>query len=327
MFAVASSCHTRHRLVFCAPVFGLLVLGACTTDLPIDTTVMAQTAVVHQHQATIHASLNNMRTREASRVHPNPSSTRPPATAQNTPEATPSSTPTQSTPEPTPSSTPTQGIPTRPSYDPAAEWGPGHTRDDFDDPLAGLFPSLAIGSSRSWYGDDGRFHISETARGRYVWFWTFASLGNFYVDVIAINGPRCNARDSVGLVFRGDQEANEGYLFGVTCSGHFLIGFKGGPNPTNDICSASDVAAWHCSSLATLHQSEYISPGPDAMNRIGILARDDLLDFYINSHWVFRVSTDDFADFASGSFALYLGTSQESNAEAGFEDFNLWSVR
>ena len=50
------------------------------------------------------------------------------------------------------------------------------------------------------------------------------------------------------------------------------------------------------------------------------------LDFYVNGNWVYRISTDDFANFLEGGFALYLGTFQELNAEASFEDFNLWSM-
>jgi hypothetical protein len=208
----------------------------------------------------------------------------------------------------------------------AADWGPGHTRDNFDDPISGDFPSQEIGSSKSWYGQDGYYHISDTARGRYVWFWTFPSLANFYVDVVVINGPNCHPRDSAGLVFRGNQMANEGYLFGVTCSGHFHVGFKGGPNPSNAICSASDPSTWNCSSLTALHETEYADSGPGAMNRVGVYARDKTLDFYINGHWVYRISTDDFANFPVGSFALYLGTFQADLAEAAYEDFNIWSV-
>ena len=274
---------------------------------------MAQTAVVHQHQATVHASINNMQTREAAIANPTSQPTAPRPTSPTIPEATAAS-------------GPVEGNLQRGAYDMAVGWGPGHTSDNFDDPFSGVFSSLEIGSSKSWYGNDGRYHISETARGRYVWFWTFATLANFYVDVVVINGASCHARDSAGLVFRGDQIGNEGYLFGVTCGGQFHIGFKGGPNPGNAICSVSDVVTWNCSSLTTLHASEIIASGPGAMNRVAIYARDKNLDFYVNGNWVYRISTDDFANFLEGGFALYLGTFQELNAEASFEDFNLWSM-
>jgi hypothetical protein len=209
----------------------------------------------------------------------------------------------------------------------AVDWGAPHMGDDFDDPVGGLFPSHEYGTSKSWYGDDGRYHISDSTRGRFVWFWSFPTLADFYVDVIVINGPSCNDRDSGGILFRGNQAVNEGYLFGVTCAGHFHIGFKGGPNPGNAICSVSDAVSWNCSSLTSLHETEHSNSGPGAMNRIGVYAHGELLDFYINGRWVYQISTNDFSRFYAGTFALYLGTYQKDLAEVGFEDFSIWSIR
>jgi hypothetical protein len=219
-----------------------------------------------------------------------------------------------------------EGSLVRASYDIASDWGPGHMHDDFDDPEIGIFSSHEIGTSKSWYGDDGRYHISYEDRGRYVWFWTAVDILDLYVDVVVYNGPDCVDRDSAGLVIRGNQATDEGYIFGITCGGQFHIGFKGGPNPSNAICSIVDQSTWNCSSLTTLHESEYISPGPGAINRIGVLTNSKHLTFYINGHYAYYIHTDDFADFnTTGNVALYLGTFQDMNAEASFEDFNLWS--
>jgi hypothetical protein len=296
-------------------VFIGLLVTSCSTASPANTTEIAQTSVLFHHQATINASIYNQQTQTASV----PTETQ----RANTPQPTEARTPTVT---PTAGNGPIEGSLERASFDLAADWGPGHTRDDFDDPFSGDFPTYEIGSSKSWYGHDGYYHISDTDSGRYVWFWTFPSLANFYVDVVVINGPNCNARDSAGLVFRGNQLTNEGYLFGVTCSGHFHVGFKGGPNPGNTICSATDYDAWNCSALSTLHASEYTASGPGAMNRVGVYARNKVLDFYINGNWVYRISTDNFANFPVGGFALYLGTFQPDLAEAAYEDFNIWSV-
>jgi hypothetical protein len=305
--------NSRRHPTLCALALVSMLLASCATAPPVDTTALAQTAVVHQHQATVHASLNNLQTRQAATTDTTPTPNDPAPTQGGTPIATPSN----------PSG---EGSLERASFDLAADWGPGHMRDDFEDPNSALFSSHEIGTSRSWYGNQGRYHISEEKRGRYVWFWTFATLANFYVDVVVINGPQCDTRDSGGLVFRGDQMANEGYLFGVTCGGQFHIGFKGGPNPGNAICSVSDLITWNCSSLTTLHDSDFIASGPGAMNRVGVYARGETLDFYVNGHWVYRISTADFANFPIGGFALYLGTFQEVNAEVSFDDFSLWSM-
>jgi len=291
------------------------LFAACATASPANTTVIAQTSIVYQHQATINASIHNQQTQTASLPTPTRQTNTPQPTTERTPTATELA-----------EGSPVEGSLERASFDMAADWGPGHTRDDFDDPFTGDFPSFEIGSSRSWYGQDGYYHISDTDSGRYVWFWTYPTLANFYIDVVVINGPNCHPRDSAGLVFRGSQLTNEGYLFGVTCSGHFHVGFKGGPNPGNTICSVEDPDSWNCSSLTTLHASEYTDAGPGAMNRVGVYARDKTIDFYINGRWVYRISTDNFANFPVGEFALYLGTFQTDLAEASYEDFNLWSL-
>lgn len=310
----APLCHnSRLYPALCALALASALLASCASTPPVDTTALAQTAVVHQQQATVHASLNNLQTQQATTIDSTPTPNDPAPTQGETPIATP----------PNPSG---EGSLERASFDIAADWGPGHMHDDFEDPASALFSSHEIGTSRSWYGNDGRYHISEQKRGRYVWFWTFATLANFYVDVVVINGPQCENRDSGGLVFRGDQMANEGYLFGITCGGQFHIGFKGGPSPGNRICSVSDLITWNCSSLTTLHESEFIVSGPGAMNRVGVYARDKDLDFYVNGYWVYRISTDNFVNFPIGGFALYLGTFQDENAEVGFEDFSLWSM-
>jgi hypothetical protein len=285
----------------------LLLLAGCDAAPNVDTLALAETAVALQT------------------AHPFPaSSLQAPIQHSPTPEVSPFL-------WVAPSETPfpieaVEGSLIRASYDIAANWGPGHMHDDFDEPETGIFSSHEIGTSKSWYGDDGLYHISYEDRGRYVWFWTAADILNLYVDVVVINGQDCVDRDSAGLVFRGNQSANEGYLFGITCGGQFHIGFKGGPNPSDAICSVVDHKTWNCSSLTTLHDSEYIAPGPGAMNRIGVLTNGKHLTFYINGHYAYYIHTDDFADFnTTGNVALYLGTFQDLNAETGFEDFNLWS--
>ncbi len=313
MFDVVSPTRTptlpsRIMFRFMACLFLVLPFLASCEGLPnVDTTALAQTAVALQ-------TANPFAT----------SSIQDPPQPSPTLEISPLLWVAPSeTPLPTDA---VEGSLIRASYDIAADWGPGHMHDDFNDPENGIFSSHEIGTSKSWYGDDGRYHISYEDRGRYVWFWTAVDILNLYIDVVVFNGQNCVARDSAGLVFRGDQTANEGYLFGITCGGQFHIGFKGGPNPGNAICSVVDQNTWNCSSLTTLHDNETIASGPGAINRIGVLTNGKHLTFYINGQYAYYIHTDDFADFnTTGNVGLYLGTFQDLDAEASFEDFNLWS--
>ena len=246
-------------------------------------------------------------------------------------QATQAPAPTQA-PPPTqaaaPTSAPTQapdGALVRAPWDPAYSWGAPHDYDDFE-AGRGLFGDFSAGASRAWYGDDGRFHITFTSRGRHVWAWSFLNVSEFYADVIIFNGERCVDRDSAGMIFRGEQLPWDlGYMFGINCAGEYNIQATGGAGGGGVIWPIINGSYGPPGEGWKKHTA--INTGPGAINRIGVWGDQDTFDFYINGQWV-----DQFSYFTlpapdrwpSGQFALYLGTAQKDKASVSFDEFSVW---
>jgi hypothetical protein len=229
---------------------------------------------------------------------------------------------------PTPAST-GEGSIVRAPYDPATDFGAPDVLDGFsgENPL---FPEWEDAVARAWYGDDGRYHISFITRGRWTWYWSNVESREYYADVLVFNGEQCVEQDSAGLLFNGDYESNEGWLFGVTCGGAYFIGITGSDESAGAICAVVDSPPWsNCSAVAPLlllRQSPTIVAGPGAANRLGIMASAGEFTFFINGRQV-DVVADHWPGWPAGHFfALYLGTGQRDNARVSFDDFSVWNA-
>ncbi len=228
---------------------------------------------------------------------------------------------TEETPED--SSEAVAGSVERASYDPAYGWGAGHDSDNFDG-TKGKFPSSSAGAATSWYGD-GRYNITFTSRNRWTWYWSFIDAADFYADFLVYNGDQCVPGDTAGFVFRGEQTADYGLMFGISCGGEYFIGFTAIPGSDGVIFDFSAEGLID-PTARTLYPSDLIQTGPGAVNRLGVMARGDDLDFYINGKWVANRSVAIYTPmvFVHGHFALYLGTAQKPDASVSFDDFNIW---
>lgn len=216
-----------------------------------------------------------------------------------------------------------EGSVERASYDPAYGWGSGHDSDNFDGTV-GKFPSSSAGAATAWYGD-GRFNITFTSRNRWTWYWSFIDAADFYADFLVYNGDKCVPGDTAGFVFRGDQTADYGLMFGISCGGEYFIGFTAIPGSDGVIFDFSEAGVID-PTARTLFPSDQIATGPGAVNRLGIMAKGDNIDFYVNGKWVANRSVALYPPvfLHSGRFALYLGTAQKPDASVSFDDFNIW---
>jgi len=214
---------------------------------------------------------------------------------------------------------------TRAAWDPASDWGDPHNYDSFDD-SKGLFGDFSAGASRAWYGDDDRFHLTFTTRGRSVWSWSFLSVNDFYADVVIFNGDECVSGDSAGIIYRGDQLPWDlGYMFGINCGGEYNIQATGGAGSGGVIWPI--INGTYGAAGAGWKRSDLIDTGPGAVNRVGVWGDGGQFDFYINGTWVdsFSYWTLPAVDrWPQGQFALYLGTGQKDKAAVSFEDFSVW---
>lgn len=249
----------------------------------------------------------------------------PPPLATETPlppmeEST--ATPTPETQEPeSPEDETVEGSLVRAPFDPAYGWGPSHDAENFDGEK-GIFPETSAGAAVSWY-EGGRYHITFTSRNRWTWYWSFIEAIDFYVDVVVINGDQCVAADTAGMVFRGNSTDDDGLMFGISCGGQYFIGITDFPGVDGAICTFWD-SGIDCN-RRDLSSSDLIQSGPGAINRIGVQAKGQDLDFYINGRLVdSRSLAMSWPLFNHGTFALYLGSAQKPNARASFDDFSVW---
>jgi len=249
-------------------------------------------------------------------------------TTRNAPTLSPSPVATV-TPSPTsvpftPSPTPTAEIGQRSPEDFALTLGPPHDADAFDGE-GGVFLPSNDGASRALLSD-GRYVIEFDSRGRWTWYWSFIDAGDFYSDILVIQSTTCVEDDAAGLLFRGSAVRDEAYLFGVNCAGEYFIGLTSSPGADGSICSTGYDGSVDCR-YQRWQSDDIIHSGPGAVNRLGVYAVGDHLDFYVNGVWLESRDVDALSPewrFWRGNIALFLRSAQVNRASVEFDDFNMW---
>lgn len=302
----------------CVGILALAIL-ACSLPSQGSSDSLAATQLALEVEATTLALERLQLTRQAETQQAPPP---PPATEEPTVEPPETEEPPTETEEPESQEVePVEGSLVRAPFDPAYGWGSGHDVETFDG-TKGKFPVSSAGAAVAWY-EEGRYHITFTSRNRWTWYWSFIDAKDFYMDVVVINGDQCVPADTAGMVFRGDSTWDYGLMFGISCGGQYFIGFTAIPGVEGVVCTFKE-SGIDCD-RRELADSSLIQTGPGAINRIGIRAKGQDLDFYINGKWVDSRSLALYwPTFDSGTFALYLGSAQKPDASVSFEDFSIW---
>ncbi|NIS79766.1 MAG: hypothetical protein GTO14_06065 [Anaerolineales bacterium] len=303
----------------------VLILAGLACSLPSEraSDALDATKLALEVEATTLALEKLRLTMEAeSQEEPTTQPPPPPTTeAPPPPPEVPTDTPETEEP-PSPEDEAVEGSLVRASYDPAYGWGAGHDSESFDG-TKGKFPASTAGAATAWYGD-GRYNISFTSRNRWTWYWSFIDTYDFYADVVVFNGDKCVPGDTAGIVFRGHSTFDYGLMFGISCGGEYFIGFTAVPGVDGVICAFKDTGFIDCNTKA-MKVSELIQTGPGAINRIGVRAKGQDVDYYINGKWVATRSLAVYwPSFDHGFFALYLGSAQKPDARVSFDDFSIW---
>ena len=129
---------------------------------------------------------------------------------------------------------------------------------------------------------------------------------NFYLESTAAFGT-CSGRDAFGLMFRAPA-SNKGYLFGVSCSGEYVLRVWDGAHMTN-------LTTW------TAHPS--IPVGPDSLRRIGVWASGDQISLYAEGTFL-RQITD--ATYSEGLFGLFVSSGSTPNFTARVREMAFWNL-
>jgi hypothetical protein len=231
-----------------------------------------------------------------------PEYTPPPSTPSSTPTVTATGTPPQ-TPTPTPTITVTPTA-TLGADDPRSSLGSPTWHEDFAD-----------GSDWSMYSDSHvRFELGEHALVMTAfnpnfyngWLLSWREDRNFYLEATVEVGA-CAGRDAFGLMFRAPS-ASQGYLYGISCSGEYVLRSWDGASMNNLIVWTEDSA---------------VPSGPDLTRRIGVWASGDEFSLYVNGQFLRQISNSNFAD---GLFGLFISSASTPDFTVRVTDFDYWDL-
>jgi len=238
-----------------------------------------------------------------------PASITPPPSPTGVPSATLAVSPTA-----TPTETPTPGGSPSPTAPPLAP----------DDPRTGLNLSVPeyqdnFTVAYKWVGpnDPGSAtnvmeseHLIATdhkADGYIWWSTTDQQAGEVYAEVTAVVGA-CSGKDAAGLSVRVNGTSfDQAYALEFSCDGSFRL--------RRFVSAAAPVA------VIDWTASPEITKGPNATNRMGLLAKGSKLYVFANSKLVGQAED---ATYASGTFGLYSSAVTSTSVSVTFDDFAAW---
>ncbi len=235
-----------------------------------------------------------------------------PATRTPPPSATPISSPTPTdTPTPTLGPTPSATPLPLPPGDPRTglNLASPHYQDDFSNRLTWIGPSSQAAENEF---EDGRLRATDRRPDAYIWWSTTvpeANAGNLYAEVTATIGG-CAGKDGYGLAVRvGGPHLDSGYSLEFSCDGAYRF---------------REFNAGFVRILQDWAPSEAIRLGPNATNRVGILARGQTLVAVANGVVIGQI---DGAVFGVGTFGLFASADHSPEVTVHFDDFALWWLR
>lgn len=138
------------------------------------------------------------------------------------------------------------------------------------------------------------------------WYTTEPEFKNGYFET-TFNMPNCQGQDRFGLVIRWGNSSNF-YYMGLTCDGSWGFTLYTAANETID--------------LLAYQKSNALNPAGET-NQIGILAKDNAFEFYINRQKV--GSTSDSSIEEGGNFGFLTMASGTQNFKTLIDRLEYWS--
>ena len=271
---------------------------------------------------------NEMATKVAQILTSMPSPT--PQATQQPPTKTPTA--TESLPAEEPTATPQpSNTPEPTAEEQGAEPSPTSTvspeiTGDPNDPLTYLGKAAwedTLDKGTNWVIDEDPFSIGKIDNGHLVMTgkqplsaWRLAgtdSLTNVYLEAL-MKMDKCSGKDSQGLMFRVPvlHDANRGYLFGITCDGHYFLNkFDGKVGKFGEMTT-----------LINFTPSTAIKTGANEVNRIGVLMKDKTLTLFINGIGVAE-KTD--ASFTKGYFGIFVKPTSTIPLTTKLDKISYWT--
>ncbi len=238
-----------------------------------------------------------------------PSSITPPPSPTTLPSATqavpPTETPTETpTPGGSPSSTPPPLAPDDPRT--GLNLAAPEYMDDFSVAYKWVGPEDS-GSATNLMESEHLTATDHKADGYIWWSTTDQQSGDSYSEVSAAVGA-CSGKDAVGFSVRvNGSNFDQGYALDFSCDGSFRL--------RKFISDAAPMI------LTDWTESPEIVKGPNASNRIGLLAKGSKLYVFANSKLIGQVED---TSYVSGTYGLYASAVNTTPLTVTFDDFAIW---
>lgn len=218
------------------------------------------------------------------------------------------------TPVPTPTATetatPTATI-TAPVNDPALTLGaPGFSETFSDGVSFGLANPYQDDAMIIKVENSAMVFKSKTINAGKRWRLTSRNPKNLYLEG-TFRTATCSGADQYGLVFRAPTYSDGiGYYFGVSCSGQYYF-LRWDNNGSN--------------TLVNWTPESKINPGSNQLNRLGVMANDDIFRLYINGSLVKELTDNGIQEKG------YIGAFASAFEDPGFtvllEELSLWILQ
>jgi hypothetical protein len=207
------------------------------------------------------------------------------------------------TPVPTPTRTPSPGDPLSRYGTPS--WVDTMENDDHWPRGVDEFTNLNVvnGAMRlTGMSQSGGWRLATTPR-----------LTSFYVEMIA-SPEKCTGKDYYGIFYRAPiiQEADQGYMFGVSCDGYYVLKkWDGKVQPDGE---TTTLINW------TPHAA--IIPGSSMTNRIGVLAQDSEMAFFANGQ---HLQSFYDASYPAGYIGVLIKPEKTTKFTVVIDNFAYWT--
>jgi hypothetical protein len=242
-----------------------------------------------------------------------PSATTAPTQEAQPAAATATATATTAPPASTATTQPSGPTATLPAGDPRARLGAPKSTDSMDNASNWVWPTGADQFSSASFVNGTQVLTSLDPKDG----WRLSSpLGheftNTYLEATFKTGS-CAGMDHYGIILRVPvlREPDQGYLFGVSCDGHYsLRRWNGEILPKGEM---KKLVEWTASTA--------INAGQNQTNRLGIFAVGKRLILYVNGKLLTEVQD---GNYPSGYFGVFLGQSSTKNFSVQLDEMSYW---
>jgi uncharacterized protein YraI len=224
------------------------------------------------------------------------------AQTQSGPEATQPPDPTSTPPA---TDTPT-AAPTLPPVegDPLFILGEPDGVDEFN--TAGNWTLFDNECFRSEISDGYFLMTAQGSQGSLCWEVSWPLLENFYLETMIIMPEVCDPADRFGVLFRAPDN-NQGYLYGITCSGLYSL-TKWDGNQTTVLLEPTQDAA--------------LLIGANQPNRLGLMAFGD--DYYLYANGRFLDETKNEAYLDPGKIGYFVNPATDQSFTVKYDYLKVW---